>query len=43
MISVLRGALTGAGLDAARTQGRSLSVAAAVELMREPLAAVRSA
>ena len=43
LISVLREGLTEDGLDAARTQGRGLSLAAAVELMQEPLAARRSA
>ncbi len=39
LISVLRSALTDDGLQAERTQGRGLSVAAATDLLREPVAA----
>jgi tetratricopeptide (TPR) repeat protein len=39
LIGGLRAALTEAGLEAERARGRGLSLAAAAELMREPLAA----
>jgi len=39
LIGLLRAALTDVGFEAERTRGRGLSLAAAAELMREPLAA----